>query len=723
MPPQPIDPNTPLDVLIRQIAALARPKHLPLFDALVARTRAGAESLRAFQLLLAIKPNGSRLALEYVARIPEPIPPAILLFTAQVLQDRGNPIVIRVVVAGKLLGSLPDTPLAVGPVVRSVTAGLSRSRTLQRMIELQSRVETCNSLDRMVEAYERQVKLKCPKCKVKLGRAAFIRHLWDQHRLTFERGLSVDTRPLVEQAVQTAASTDDPAAVDRVFDISPHYYPTSTPVQVLQAVASRQMLAGLPVPDTLTRIAADLKAGLCPTCLNPVPDAIVPVPPALAVGPARLSGDGYAVEVTDSATGRTVSMRTPKEEWTEPPATRFDPRVFGVIVAAPVLAFGVLAVFLAPARFPPLLVALGAALLGWLVYFIIRYTRRPLPLAAGVAIDSAWQELMPKIGGRKSAARWLTRLCRASIDRGNSLDRGKQVYELVDQSAVWVDHGGVYLQLFAAARILQVCDGVPLGKEKVNELVGLFEPFFLGELPAGYAEAAAEIIQSDRLLQPADARRLSVRLMAIAFDATYSPIDLVRVLGFLPHLRVLFGTPSAEMLKLAYAVWRGRNTEPWASIGKAVTIFELAKSAPGACRKLLANHPDALLRISLPDSAERELGEVVLTPRGIVAAGKILADPDQTAELQRSPRGSGWMLAIGAHRINLDRKLDWNVVDLLMKWMRYRVEKLLPQANSADRTSPDRFRRVLTPLVRTCTLCGADSVCRTGRVGEPWPPT
>jgi hypothetical protein len=105
----------------------------------------------------------------------------------------------------------------------------------------------------------------------------------------------------------------------------------------------------------------------------------------------------------------------------------------------------------------------------------------------------------------------------------------------------------------------------------------------------------------------------------------------------------------------------------------------------------------------------------------VIAGGKVLADPDGEAELIRSPRGSGWMLALGAHRINLDRKLDWNVIDLLVKWVRYRTDKLVPLAESSDRVNIDRVRRVLGPLAQTCVLCGAECVCRSGRVGEPWP--
>jgi hypothetical protein len=79
------------------------------------------------------------------------------------------------------------------------------------------------------------------------------------------------------------------------------------------------------------------------------------------------------------------------------------------------------------------------------------------------------------------------------------------------------------------------------------------------------------------------------------------------------------------------------------------------------------------------------------------------------------------MLALGSQRIHLDRKLTPETVTLLGKWLRYRVTRLLPQAEAQDRTNGGLVRRVLGPLVRACGLCGTECVCRSGRVGEAWP--
>lgn len=717
-----VPPPAPLEQLVRQVtAAPSGTERTPRLAALVARARTGADAVKAFSLLQSSH-DGKRAALEFVAAMPEPLPSAVVLLAAQALHDQDTPLPVRMAAAGTLLASVPDNPATVGPVVRAVTAGLSKSKILQRLIELQSRVEKCDTLDAMVTETSKAVKLKCPKCDGEFRRAAFIRHLWEAHRLQFDRGVAVDPRPQVEEAVTTATLAADPADVDRAFTLTEQLFPQSTPQQVLQAVAARQIASGYPVPDELTRSAADDHTGLCPNCLAPVADPFDAVPPPLAVNSNRLAGNGYTVEVIDSPAGRMLRVVTPKDEFTEKPQgeRRFDPRVVGVFASAPVLVGGLVLVFL-PFVTQPFLAALGCALLAGLLYAAVAFTRQKLPGGQRLVVDAAWKLIVPEMKRNKANARWLTRLCRATADRGSPEDRGRVLSDLVSDAADGFDRGTAYVQLFAAARMLQVADGASMGRERVRAVLDVFEPFFKGELSAEYAEAAAEVAQSDDLIPGAEAARLSVRLIATAFEAGFQPLDLLQVLRYLPHLRILCGRPSADLLKLQFQVWKWRSSEPWASVGPAVPVFELAESSPAACRRVLSSHPDAVLRIELPDAAERELGEVLMTARGLVVAGKVLSDLDEEAELIRSPRGSGWMLALGSQKINLDRKLPPEVVALLGKWLRYRVNRLLPQAEAQDRRNGGLVRRVLGPLVRACGLCGTECVCRTGRVGDAWP--
>jgi len=719
-----VPPTPPLDALVRiAVTAGVRADQLRAVDDLIARTYPTPQTVAAFNLLRTSGPDGTKRAMEFVARMPEPIPPALLLLAAQALQIRTTPIQLRLAVAGKLLASVPDTPQSVGPIVRSVTAGMSKSRTLERMIQLQSRVETCRVLDDMVWTGERRVMWKCPKCAVKLHRREFIRHLWDDHRMRFDRGVAYDPRGAVETAVNEAAAGTSPEAVESAFAVTTFYFPEASLAQVLQGVASRQRLTGAAIPAALTKAATDRNAGLCPSCLTAIPEPIPPLPPPLALGGGRLAGDGYAVQVTDTALGQSATVATPDGAQAMGSAARqFSPRGYAVLVTAPLLLVVVLTVALMPSRLAsPGWVAVVLSVLAWLLYWAVQSSRSPLASPDDRAVELAWETLAPGVGRSKKAVRFLTRLCRSSAGAGSTVDRVPKVWQWVEQAEVLAEKSAAHAQFLAAVQALQAFDGVTFGKDKLGGLAVAFGRFVRGAAGAVYAEAMAEFALTSGQLTTGEMARLAILLTAESFEAGLLPGDLVRVVRSLPWVRRLLGRPTATVLQHRYAVWRGRNTEPWAAVGKAASIFELVQSAPATARRVLAAHPDAVLKVDLPDSADRDLGDTVLTPKGLVVGGKVLSDPTDGFALSRSPSGSGWWLVLGVERLTLDRRLTTDVVNVIREWVKYWAAKQVPQAAAADRSNPAKVAKLLAAVAVACPLCGVTCACRAGKVGEPWP--
>lgn len=717
-------PTQPLDALARLAAtATARADQLRALDDLIRRTYPTPQTVTAFTQLRNSGADGPRRAMEFVARMPEPIPPALLLLAAQALQIRTTPVQLRLAVAGKLLASVPDNPQSVGPIVRSVTAGLSKSRTLERMIQLQSRVETCKTLDDMVRAGEKRVKWKCPKCQRKLHRREFIRHLWDDHRLRFDRGAAFDPRGSVETAVNAAAAGTSAEAVEEAFTATTFYFPEASLAQVLQGVVSRQRQAGAGVPASLLKAATDQNAGLCPSCLTAIPDPIPPLPPPLALGGGRLAGDGYAVQVRETSLGHAATAETPDGPVAlGAAARRYAPRGYAVLVTAPLLLVVILTVALFPSRFAsPGWVAVGLSVLAWLLYWGVRSSRPPLPLPDDRAVEIAWESLTAGVGRSKKAVRFLTRLCRASAGAGSSVDRVPKVWQWVEQAEVLAEKSAAHAQFLAAAQVLQAFDGVTFGKDKLTGLAVALGRFLRGEAGAVYAEALAEFVLASGQLTAGETARAAVLLTAEAFEAGMLPGDIVRVVRYLPWLRRLLGRPTATALQHRYAAWRGRNTQPWSAVGAATSIFELAAASPATARRVLTAHPDAVLKIELPDNADRDLGDTVMTPNGVIVGGKVLTDPTDGFALSRSPSGSGWWLVLGMERLTLDRRLTTDVVNVIREWVKYWAAKQVPQADAADRTSPAKVAKLLAGVVVECPLCAAACVCRTGRVGDPWP--
>lgn len=716
------DPNakrTP-EMLIRLAgAAKDRTAQLQLLDALVMQTYLGPQSMKTYQALAL---TSTHLAFDFVMRMPDPVPKGVLLLAAQALPDRANPLPLRLAVAGKLLGSLPDSNQAVGPIVRSMTAGLSRSRVLERMIQLQSRVDRCDTLDAMVAAAELQVKLNCPVCRVKLTRPELIVHLWHRHRLIFERGQALEPRPVVEKILTQVTASPSAKLPEDAFRATANYFPQSEPLQVLQAVAARQRALGT-IPRPLVDEAGTAFHSLCPTCLAPLPDRIRPLPPPLAVTANRLAGDGFSVQVRETASRQTVEVQTPEQVRNLAPATsrRWGPRGVAVIVAGLFLFLFSSGFWFAPARVPPFGLAVLMVLIGWGIYAAVRFFQPKLSRAGVRANDVAWQEIAANLTPNTASTRFLTRLCLSSAGRGSAVERTRILQRLIEQTAERSEPAAPTIQLLAAAQALQAADGTEFGKDKVNDLVKLFEAVFLGELPIDYAEYLAEMAANHLQLSAGDAGRLSLRLLGVAFENNLLPQDILTLLSYLPRLRMAFGLPTLPQLQVACVIWRGKNSEPWANVGPAATLFDLAKKSPVACRKILSFCPDALLKLELPEAAQRSLGDVLLTPRGLLVGSSLLADPDIAIDLERSPRGSGWTLKIGRAIIPLDRKLPAELLPLITAWLNYRVERVLPQAEALTRTNPLKVRLLLNPLANACPLCDALSVGRTGTVGDPWP--
>ncbi len=690
--------------------------------ALANAARIANRTAGVFNDLVMSGPGGARLALEFLSRIPDPLSINLVVAVVPVLKSKLPANLLRLHVAGRLLSSVPDDPQAVTPIVRSLTDGLSKSKALERMLQLQSRVATCQTLDVMIEAAEARSRLRCPRCPARLTRFQFIPHLWAKHRMVYEHGHAIEPRALLDALVTDAATGSDVALVDYTYFLSRQYYPDVPTRQVFQALASRSSPDPTQIDQLLDAATKD-HAGLCPVCLTAVQDPIPLLAPEAALANGRLSAEGYGVEVRDTARGQIATVTRPNVEPDDDIefGPRRPPRLVGVLSALPIVFIAMVAVFLVPKRVvSPLLVAtvLGGA--AWLIYLVGRYLSKPLPDRSERALALAWSSLTSGVGRSDAAIRFLTRLSRVSISQGNAIERSPAVYELVEHAAVLADKGPTQMQLFAAARVLQVFDGGEMGRERVVGLANLFEPFLRGELPPVFAEAAAEIVLTCGRMKPGEPQRLGILLIGRAFEAGLQPIDVITVTRYCPWFRQLVLGATAEHLALLHVVWTIRTEEAWSNIGNATTVFDYAENFATESRKVLGEHPDTLLRIEFPDALEAELGPVVLTARGLAIGGSVLADPDSNLEMVRA--GSGiWRLQFGPYRIPMNERLTDRLLVQFRNWLRYRAFKLVPAAEQSAPTRPGpRTVVILNSLAVPCPLCNTVCIHRAGRIGTPW---
>jgi hypothetical protein len=286
----------------------------------------------------------------------------------------------------------------------------------------------------------------------------------------------------------------------------------------------------------------------------------------------------------------------------------------------------------------------------------------------------------------------------------------------VEQAAVLADRGGERLQLLAAARVLQVCDEATLGRERVSGLMKLLEPCVRNELPITYAETVAEILVQSEVLTPGEQRRLGLLLIEAWFHAGTSPQVLQSVLKWTPWLNELHGSPDDYLMQTLYFIWVRRRQKNWPLIGSATSIFEYAATRPADANRLLTRYADVVLVLPTQEAIRRDLGDVVITTKGLGIGGKIIAD--LSGEVRFS--SSGHELFCGQHRLVATQKLPITLVDTIKNGLRFRSEVLIPQTErliSNAILNHNETIKHLSPYRTQCSLCRSACVVRRGQIG------
>ncbi len=457
-------------------------------------------------------------------------------------------------------------------------------------------------------------------------------------------------------------------------------------------------------------IEADSNACLCYRCAARVPSPHVALPKPADLSHGRLKIDDASVEVIEGAFGRRIILKSPNgRRQVQPFRMRLRAKM-GIAFSA-WLTVTALSFFAWP----------GMWLLGWVIVGLVcsaflwnRWATALRPSADCSAIDTAWRELVPKIQHSKP----LIALCRASIGCGSTQHRSKTLRRLIERTLEECEIGTGDSQLLATARILRAFDS---NKEKTCGIAGVFEPFFAGELPAAYAEAAAQTVIESSAMPPGDLKRLRILLLAAAFESGFGPLDIPRLLKPLRFLRALMAPAEVKPLCELYSLWQGVPKDAGANTGTATGVFELAANAPALTKKVLARWPDALLRIQLPESLQKGIGEVVLTSRGLFLDNLLIEANDPSIEIERSPTGSGWYIAVGHQKVSVDRKPPMKIANVLAAWLEYCSVNLLAASQRDTLCNPEKLQQFTVQSLVECPQCGAANVVIAGGVGERLP--
>lgn len=633
--------------------------------------------------------HGRRVFVEWLARLRVRAPAAVLEAVPPLLHDPTLPDDLRVRAAARALRSSRSPKDYLTRLAPALTAGVTPLAALARLRAVQGRLRRSRALDLLIARRERRLRLACPHCPARLRLPELARHLYEAHGLVIDRGRARRPDRLAKELRKRYATGRDTTLLDLAAQLSEP--------DALRAWAARSGAATADVAP-LAAAAGGRGNGLCPRCLSELPASVEPLPTSLVLAGGRLTGDGHTVEVRGPDGLRTCTITTPTGLLRSGLDGRraVGPRALGVLLAAVILLAGIVL------RVP----FTGTFLVALVVYSAVRLLRAPLPQAAERAVDRAWTGLVPRLSASVDADRFVIRLCRASTGRGDAEARAGVLRAVVSSERTTA--------LSAAARFLQLDDAGRLGVDRVAGVGDLIATGFRSDEKLAFAEQVAELLLA---LHPGreDIARLRILVLDAAFAAGYTPRGLADLWAACPRLRELAAVESLSRLGLQHVVWALREERPWDALVPAGTVFELARVAPTLSGRVLDQHPDLLLFHRTPPAVDEALGWVLVTARGVVVGGMVVADPDAEVRIDGGRLIGSATLVFGTHRLPLPRRPPAELVTTLRRLLRVRTELLLPRLDAALAASPSPQQ--LGELARRCR-CGAPVLVAAGRVGR-----
>jgi hypothetical protein len=645
-----------------------------------------------------------RVALELAARLlgahpqfPAPDPNLIALLRP-LLRDRWVPTTVRLAAAAALSRAVKPNESA--KVIQDFVAGFGNLRFLKQRKKLRQRFAGRKSVfDRCAARLAARVQFRCPRCGVKLARAAMAQHLWDRHH-----------RLMVGRRVRSPWRLIDRWAVG----------PGGGPIN-----AHRQLLRLVRQDDdahaALRRDAYRRLAGLCPHCFATIPLDPAMYPSATDITPlnlshGRLSGHGFVVELTDSLTGPRLHIESPTGVLFHGPEPNLPSavRLRRLAVIPPLIVAFVFAATTTPMwAFPATLLTLLAAL--WLA--VVLRTGEPDDRVDRV-VDHAWLQLAPhlRVGGAFSASTdFLAGLAAISHRYGDATIRERALRRSIATIHAAIEKGAALPILLIALRRLQVADAGATGGDPVGILADAVRPCFTGAL----TPAAADLLLADDVLcgwTRSQRARLRVLLTARAFAAGLGVWDLHALGRAVPRLGHALNVEDTDGLARLRLLWDLRPTRPWRHCGPAATVFELA-AYPMLGGQHLETAPDLLLFQPLPAGGEPI--HLLACGRGLIVGGGLIHSWPTAFESRPLPgsKGGGYELRFGPHSVQVHGNVD-DLIRKLETWGRYFFEEFLPWIGNAlsrsDDASPDRLGR----LTATCPECATPFLGRRGALGR-----
>jgi hypothetical protein len=677
----------------------------------------GAEAL----LPILVKPSkhaaweviGRRLALELSARLPAPVPDAVIDAVKPLLADSELPRKVRQRSVLALLRTTGRAGLAAKRLLTAYVAGAGKLRAIKRLHLLEQRFGQAPAIDELTRELEDQVRMSCPRCPTQLRKKEMVRHLWDRHRLVLDGQRVREPWRVLEDWAVDYGLEKDPELLRRCQELARQVDPEGGLTRLHQlmlrrGMQDREIIAALAIQ------ARARQASLCPYCFNFVRTEEAEPPEPLTMAHGVLEGFGYRVDVSTGGIVPTVRIETPIDviyDGREPGSwlTRLGGLLFFVAPTV-VLLFGVFNCIVGWNIVLVLMLAWGAGM----VLAGLFYALWPAPAPNAVRLlSAAWDELVPQIIPDlpdRAALSFLHGLAHLGNESGRHRPRMAALVDCSDAVAAASKGDTLSAMCLAELSRLHISALRDAGQDGIGILADRLADCFRGKTsPRLFSLLLEEVHAARKEWGRGALRRLQVLLAGRAFEERLSADDVLELARVFPIARDVLGLEDRWRWIQLELLWSMHARRAWESAGRAGSVFTLAESGQ-AVEALLDEHPNLLLSVRKDD--------LHVTSRGVWVLGQyITARPEERDILwEWSAADQAYVVEIGSHRLRTAEK-PRDLVAALKTWLRFYFTDFVPRLPTARRPASPAAQTMWHGLRTGCPECGKPLVPCVGEVG------
>ncbi len=588
--------------------------------------------------------------------------------------------------------------------VRSATR---RRRRLNRLNMLMQNPETL--ADRIRQA-QTTLLIACPRCQVRMGQPAMIRHLLTQHELILEGKRVRNAWRAVDQWLVNYRQTGERAWLRRCFEL---VVQLGTPVarrrlqqhMVLQKVARNAMLRRLLIEARATQTA------LCPYCLSQARVQVSRVFQPVIRSHGLISQQGYRVHLRDDTPIPHLTVETPDGQvFSGHEPGRWLTRQGLVMVAALPLAVGAvgLALLGANAALVVICLVLATSAYGW------SWLRERLePDCDSRAIDIAWNMLCPRLlarGPTGADAEFLVSLALGSVGVGSPDARSYWLTQLREERDQAFAEGRASSTQLACLARLTIQDAAAQQVDLAALTASSLGRCWKARMSIAFAQQLLDDWRSILWTRGCMAR-LRILLLDQAFGEGWEIGNLRALRDQAPALASVLELGRVNELMELRWLWSLRATAPWQNIAPSRTCFELAQEQANEL-PVFERHPDLLFLETQADGLAICSSGVYWRHLHFASVPRQFRITERVANHRRS-----YTLHVGGETVPVHYD-PADLVERLDRWLGFLQDDFKKKARKSRRwTSPESLQFLPPGEFTTCPECQERFVGTPGQVG------